>query len=48
MDTNFVSNHECGIGISPIFDSVFKYHVANFLTVLQYWVPPRPPPKQLV
>ena len=38
MDTT-LSKHECGIGISPIFDTVFKYHVANFLTVLRYWVP---------
>ena len=29
MDTT-LSKHECGIGISPIFDSVSQYHVANF------------------
>ena len=34
--------HECGIGISSIFDPVFRY-LPIFLTLLLYWVPPPPP-----
>ena len=45
MDTT-LSKHECGIGISPIFDSVSQYHVANFsysIAVLGTPLPPQVP-----
>ena len=37
-----VTDHKCSIGISSIFDTVFRY-LPIFLTVLRYWVPPMPP-----
>ena len=47
MDTT-LSKHECRIGISPIFDSVSQYHVANFSYSIAVLGTPRPPPEQLV
>ena len=37
-----VIGHKCGIGISSIFDTVFRY-LPIFLTALRYWVPPNVP-----
>ena len=37
-----VTNHKCRMGISSIFDTVFRY-LPIFLTVLRYWVPPNVP-----
>ena len=37
-----LTDHECGIGISSIFDTVFRY-LPIFLTVLRYWVAPNVP-----
>ena len=42
-----VTDYECGIGISWIFDTVFRY-LPIFLTVLRYWVPPQCPPQSRV
>ena len=43
MDTT-LSKHECGIGISPIFDSVSQYHVANFsYSIAVLGTPPQVP-----
>ena len=36
------THHKCGIGISSIFDTVFRC-LPIFLTVLRYWVPPNVP-----
>ena len=33
-----MTENKCGIGISSIFDTVFRY-LPIFLTVLRYWVP---------
>ena len=44
MDTTFVSKHECRIGISPIFDTVFKYHVASFSYGIAVLGTPHVPP----
>ena len=38
-----VTGHKCGIGISSIFDTVFRYF-PFFLTVLRYWVLSNAPP----
>ena len=37
-----MTENKCGIGISSIFDTVFRY-LPIFLTVLQYWVPTNVP-----
>ena len=37
-----ITNHKCRMGISSIFDAVFRY-LPIFLTVLRYWVPPNVP-----
>ena len=37
-----MTDYRCGIGISSIFDTVFRY-LPIFLTVLRYWVPPNVP-----
>ena len=37
-----LSDHKCGIGISWIFNTVFRY-LPIFLTVLLYWVTPDVP-----
>ena len=42
MDTT-LSKHECGMGISPIFDTVFQYHVANFSYSIAVLGTPPPP-----
>ena len=34
-----VPDHKCSIGISSIFDTVFRY-LTIFRTLLLYWVPP--------
>ena len=33
-----MTDHKCGIGISSIFDTVFRY-LPIFVTVLLYWAP---------
>ena len=38
-----MTENKCGIGISSIFDTVFRY-MPIFLTVLRYWVPTNVPP----
>ena len=42
-----VTDHECGIGISLIFDTVFRY-LPIFLTVFRCWVPPNVPLKRSI
>ena len=37
-----VTDHKCSIGISSIFDTVFRY-LTIFRTLLLYWVPPNVP-----
>ena len=37
-----MTENKCGIGISSIFDTVFRY-LPIFLTVLRYWVPTNVP-----
>ena len=37
-----VTDYKCGIGISSIFDTVFRY-LPIFLAVLRYWVSPNVP-----
>ena len=37
-----VTDHKCVIGISSIFDTVFRY-LPIFRTLLRYWVPPNVP-----
>ena len=39
-----VNDHNCGIGIWSIFNTVFRY-LPIFLTVLRYWVPNKNPYK---
>ena len=37
-----ITDHKYGIGISSIFNTVFRY-LPIFLTILWYWVPPNVP-----
>ena len=37
-----MTDHNCGIGILSIFDTVFWY-LPNFLAVVRYWVTPNVP-----
>ena len=39
-----MTENKCGVSISSIFDTVFRYFPI-FLTVLRYWVPPNVPPR---
>ena len=38
-----MTENKCGIGISSIFDTVFRY-MPIFFRVLRYWVPTNVPP----
>ena len=37
-----VTDYKCGISISSIFETVFRY-LPVFLAILRYWVPPMSP-----